>query len=45
MEYDLKNDLLIYHYDEKLIEGPNLFELKVKDEKDNVAIYTAEFIY
>ena len=39
MEYDAKNDLLFYHIDDRLEEGPNPFRLEVSDMKDNIRIY------
>jgi hypothetical protein len=45
MEYDVKNDLLIYNFDNHLKQGVNDFKLKVTDEKGNQLIYMAELIY
>jgi hypothetical protein len=45
MDYDAKNDLLTYIYDERLTKGENLFELKVTDKKNNVSNYKAKLIY
>jgi murein DD-endopeptidase MepM/ murein hydrolase activator NlpD len=39
MDYDAKNDLLIYMIDERLLAGQNAFELKVTDAKGNSATY------
>jgi hypothetical protein len=39
MDYDAKNDLLIYTIDERLLAGQNAFELKVTDAKGNSATY------
>jgi len=39
MEYDAKNDLLTYTYDELLKPGKNSFRLIVTDEKGNKASY------
>jgi hypothetical protein len=39
MDYDPKNTLLTYFIDERLLAGPNSFELKVTDSKGNVSIY------
>ena len=40
MEYDAKNDLLNYSYDELLRPGKNSFRLTVTDEKGNKASYS-----
>lgn len=45
MEYDVKNDLLIYKFDKHLKQGSNSFKLKVADEKGNQSIYMAEITY
>jgi hypothetical protein len=39
MEYDAKNDLLTYNYDDLLKPGKNSFRLSVTDEKGNKASY------
>jgi hypothetical protein len=44
MDYDAKNDLLVYTIDERLLAGQNAFELKVTDGKGNQAVYKAVFI-
>jgi hypothetical protein len=46
-EYDQKNDVLIYHFDEtRIIKGSkhNLL-LKVTDNKDNVSTFTCNFTW
>ncbi len=43
-EYDAKNDLLIYRFDEFLKKGKNTLKLEVKDEKDNVSVKTYDFV-
>jgi len=45
MEYDEKNDLLIYKFDELLNKGENIFILEVIDNKDNFAKYKAKLFY
>lgn len=45
LEYDVKNNLLIYHFDENLQKGSNIFKIKVVDKKGNQSIYQAELIY
>ncbi|MEZ5199342.1 MAG: hypothetical protein R2764_24045 [Bacteroidales bacterium] len=45
MEYDAKNDLLIYQIDDRLEAGENNFKLVVTDNKDNVKTYTARLNY
>jgi murein DD-endopeptidase MepM/ murein hydrolase activator NlpD len=39
MEYDAKNDLLIYDIDEHLLKGPNKFRLTVSDNENNTSVY------
>ena len=39
MEYDLKNDLLIYRFDEMMDPGLNTFRLEVLDNKGNMSVY------
>jgi hypothetical protein len=43
MDYDAKNDLLVYTIDEQLKPGQNAFELKVIDGKGNQAVYKGNF--
>jgi len=45
MEYDEKNDLLIYHFDHNLKDGENTFELIVTDERHNRATYKTILLY
>ncbi len=45
MEYDEKNDLLIYRFDEFLKKGENVFRLEVMDRKDNLRTYEAKLTY
>ena len=45
MEYDVKNDLLIYHFDKNLKQGSNNFKLKVTDKKGNKSIYQTELVF
>jgi hypothetical protein len=45
MEYDEKNDLLIYTFDKYLHEGQNLFRIEVWDKKENAAVYSASLSY
>jgi hypothetical protein len=42
MEYDAKNDLLIYTLDEMMIPGQNTLLLEVRDGKNNRAYYSAK---
>jgi Peptidase family M23 len=46
-EYDQKNDLLIYKFDDKrIIKGTkHTFFLKVTDNKDNISIYNCNFTW
>jgi len=45
MEYDAKNNLLIYYFDHHLTEGENSFKLEVTDTKNNLAVYEVVLIY
>jgi len=45
MEYDQKNNLLFYKFDENISAGLNNFMLEVIDNADNVAIYKANIIF
>ncbi|MBC8319635.1 MAG: hypothetical protein H8E34_02820 [Bacteroidetes bacterium] len=45
MEYDKKNNLLTYNFDERLLKGKNEFKLIVIDMLDNVSEYNCELIY
>jgi len=45
MEYDVKNDLLVYHFDKYLKQGSNNFKLKVTDKKGNKSIYQTELVF
>jgi hypothetical protein len=42
MEYDAKNNVLIYTVDELLLPGKNTFMLEVRDGKRNRALYSAQ---
>lgn len=44
MEYDGKNDLLTYHFDESLISGEHLIRLLVKDNRGNSSVFERQFI-
>jgi hypothetical protein len=46
-EYDQKNDLLIYRFDEKRIKrhSEHLFKLKVSDNKDNISYFNYNFTW
>lgn len=45
MEYDEKNDLLVYRFDQHLKDGENKFKLVVTDERGNIATYEAILNY
>ncbi len=45
MEYDPKNDKLIYQIDDRMKKGKNQIRLEVKDAKENLAVYEAEIEY
>ena len=44
MEYDAKYDLLIYRFDDLLLKGENIFELKAEDNRNNISKYNALLI-
>jgi len=44
MEYDPKNNLLIYDFDENFLKGSNVFLLEIVDVKDNMATYRTELV-
>jgi hypothetical protein len=43
VEWDPKNKLMIYRYDQVAVPGNNSFTLKVEDEKGNIARYSTSF--
>ena len=45
MEYDPKNNRLIYQVDDRIKKGKNKFRLEVKDAKGNLAAFEAEIEY
>ncbi len=45
MDFDPKNDKLVYKVDERIRKGKNQFRLEVKDMKDNLATFAAEIEY
>jgi hypothetical protein len=45
MDYDAKNDLLTYIFDDLLVRGENIFELTVTDKKNNTSNYQSKLIY
>ncbi len=45
MEYDEKNNLLIYDFDRYLLKGSNVFRLEVTDRKNNTRVYQATVTY
>jgi hypothetical protein len=45
MEYDPKNDKLIYQIDDRMKKGKNQIRLEVKDAKENLAVFEAEIEY
>lgn len=44
MDYDAKNDLLVYFIEDHLKKGANTFRLEVTDNKDNVKIYETSLV-
>ena len=44
MEYDYKKKLLWYTFDESVTPDKHIFELKVTDERGNIASYKANFV-
>lgn len=45
MEYDLKSNLLTYHFDKYLKKGKNMFQLAVRDNVGNESVYKAVIYY
>jgi hypothetical protein len=45
MEYDAKNDLLTYYFDDHLTKGINYFELKIADNRQNQNTYKAKLVF
>ena len=43
MEYDAKNDLLHYHFDERIKEGTHQLRIEVVDSRDNKAVFERRF--
>ncbi len=39
MDYDAKNDLLVYDIDERLRKGNNQFRLEVTDDRNNMSVF------
>jgi len=46
-EYDPKNDLLVYHFDKKRLaqKQQHDLELTIIDDRDNIAVYNADFYW
>ncbi|MBE9511552.1 MAG: M23 family metallopeptidase [Bacteroidetes bacterium] len=46
-EYDLKNDLLVYHFNKKRLtqKQQHDLELTITDDRDNIAVYNAGFYW
>ena len=44
MEYEYKQELLTYYFDEKIKKGKHLFKLEVKDKCGNARAYMVNFI-
>jgi len=44
MQYDAKNDLLTYYFDERLKAGKHLFQLIVRDGVNNQSVFKADFV-
>ena len=46
-EYDQKNNILIYRFDEKRIRRDQniIFHLKVTDNKDNISFFNCDFTW
>lgn len=44
MEYEPKQSLLFYMFDKGISTGKHFFNLEVKDNKENTAVYNAEFV-
>ncbi len=43
MEYDYKNDLLTYRFDEQIGRGKHQFRLEVSDDRNNVKVFERSF--
>jgi hypothetical protein len=44
MDYDAKNDLLVYFIEERMKAGSNAFRLEVTDMKDNIKVYETTMV-
>jgi hypothetical protein len=44
MDYDAKNDLLVYFIEEHLKNGQNAFRLEVTDKKNNRKVYETTLV-
>jgi hypothetical protein len=44
MEYEYKKNILFYEFNNSISSGKHVFELEVRDEKNNVSNYKAEFV-
>jgi murein DD-endopeptidase MepM/ murein hydrolase activator NlpD len=44
MQFEYKNAMLFYEFDEHVSKGKHTFQLEVSDGKDNMRKYTADFI-
>ena len=44
MEYDAKNDLLVYYIDSHMNKGTNTFRLEVRDMKNNLQVYETTMV-
>jgi murein DD-endopeptidase MepM/ murein hydrolase activator NlpD len=44
MEYEPKKALLFYEFDDSISKGKHVFEVEVKDTKDNARKYKADFV-
>ena len=44
MEYDEKNDLLIYNFDDRVLPGEHRFRLVVSDGLNNTSVFDQKFL-
>ncbi len=45
MEYDEKNNLLVYNFDDNILPGINTFLLEVIDNCNNISVFEANILY
>ena len=45
MDYDAKNDVLIYDFDSHAVKGTNLLKIEVTDKCGNTTVYERKFLH